>query len=69
MARFMGGREMPAVVDPSLCEGCEECLDSCPVEAITMQGEHAVVDPEECTECQACVDPCPTDAITIDEED
>ena len=59
---------MPAVVDPNLCEGCEDCVDMCPVEAISMVDGKAVVDAEECTECQACIDPCPNDAITMEDE-
>ena len=58
---------MPAVVNRDLCNACQECIDTCPVEAISMVDGKAQVDPDECTECYACVDPCPEDAITIDE--
>ena len=64
-----GGIIMPAKVDPDLCSGCEECVDTCPVEAISMEDGIALVSPDECTECQACIDPCPTDAILMVEED
>ena len=60
---------MSAVVDSQLCEGCEECVDTCPVEAIAMVDDKAIVDPDECTDCQACVDSCPTEAISMTEED
>ncbi len=60
---------MPALVDSQLCEGCEDCVDSCPVEAIEMVDEKAVVDADECTECSACLDTCTSDAISMVDED
>lgn len=60
---------MPALVDPDLCEACEDCIDTCPVEAISMKDGKAFVEPDECTECQACIDPCPTDAISMVDAD
>jgi electron transfer flavoprotein alpha subunit len=57
---------MPAVVDATLCNGCGECVDQCPIEAVTLVEGTAQVDVEECSECQACVEPCPESAITCD---
>ena len=34
---------MPAKVDAEKCTGCESCLDSCPSEAIKMDGDKAIV--------------------------
>jgi ferredoxin len=45
------------------CTGCEECIDECPAEAITLVNEIAVINVAECTECSACIDTCPTEAI------
>ena len=59
---------MPALVNRDLCNACEDCIDMCPVEAITLTDGKALVDPDECTDCYACVDPCPEDAISIDDE-
>ena len=53
-------------VNPELCVGCESCIDVCPVEAISMEGETAVIDQDVCTECETCVDECPEDAIEVD---
>ncbi|MDY0387988.1 MAG: 4Fe-4S binding protein [Methanolobus sp.] len=58
---------MPAVVDKDVCTGCELCVNSCPVEAITMSDENfAVVDADECVDCGDCVDSCPVEAITLE---
>jgi ferredoxin len=54
-------------VNAEECTGCEECVDACPAEAISMKDDVAVIDPDECTECSACVDACPAEAITEDE--
>jgi len=56
---------MPAVVDRETCTGCESCVDTCPVEAISMQDDLAVVDPETCTDCESCVEVCPVEAISM----
>lgn len=45
------------------CTGCEECIEACPAEAITMKDSIAVISAEACTECGACVDECPVEAI------
>ncbi len=57
---------MPAKVDPDTCTGCETCVDTCPVEAISMQNDLAVVDKETCTDCESCVDACPVEAISME---
>jgi len=56
---------MPAKVDPDTCTGCEACVDTCPVEAISMQDDIASVDEETCTDCESCVEVCPVEAITM----
>ena len=52
-----------AYVIPELCDGCEVCVKTCPVNAITMHGGKAKVDPFMCTGCGACVPVCPREAI------
>ncbi len=53
-------------VNKEECTGCEECVDACPADAITMADDIAVIDSKECTECSACIDACPAEAITED---
>lgn len=50
-------------VDREKCTGCEICLDSCPVEAISMIDGKATIDENRCTDCGACVQICPLGAI------
>ncbi len=50
-------------VNPEECVGCENCVEVCPVEAISMEDDVAVIDQATCTECGACISECPVDAI------
>ena len=56
---------MPAKVKQEACDGCGSCVDTCPVEAITIEGT-AKVNVDECVECGACVDACLNNAVTIE---
>lgn len=51
------------VVDKAKCNGCGNCLYSCPMNAITMSGPDAYIDPELCDGCGICVNYCPRNAI------
>jgi ferredoxin len=61
----------PAVADADLCEGCEQCLNDCPYDAIEMvAGLHpevhplrAEVQPDRCTSCGLCAGSCASLAI------
>ncbi|MEZ4484122.1 MAG: 4Fe-4S binding protein [Syntrophotaleaceae bacterium] len=41
------------------CINCGACDDSCPLGAISEQGDVRVIDADACTDCGACVDCCP----------
>ncbi|MCP4571039.1 MAG: 4Fe-4S dicluster domain-containing protein [bacterium] len=56
---------MPAIVDVAKCNGCEECVETCPTEVISMVDGHAFVNAEECIDCEACVEECPEEAISM----
>lgn len=51
------------VVDKSACIGCETCVPSCPVEAISMKDGVAEINQDTCTQCETCVSTCPVEAI------
>lgn len=53
------------VVDKDECTGCETCVETCPVEAISMKDDKAEIDQETCTQCETCVPECPVEAIKI----
>jgi ferredoxin len=56
---------MPALVDVNKCNACEECVEACPTEVISMVDGHAFVNADECIDCEACVDACPEEAISM----
>ncbi len=58
---------IPAV-DEDKCEGCEECVDVCPVEVFEMvDGKSSPVNAEECLGCESCIEVCEPGAITVEE--
>ena len=55
-------------VDESKCEGCEECVDVCPVDVYEMKdGKSSPVNAEECLGCDSCIEVCEPGAITVEE--
>ena len=46
-----------------LCDGCGICVQTCPLNAITMDGGKAKIDPFLCIGCGACIPVCPKEAI------
>lgn len=60
-----------AQVDLELCDGCQECLESCRYDAIDMvrvvetKRLKAWVDPERCCGCHLCALECPQDVIAM----
>jgi ferredoxin len=56
---------MAVSIDKKKCIGCGDCLDVCPVEALSLENEKAVVN-DECIDCGACVNTCPEGAISLD---
>ncbi|HEA68348.1 MAG TPA: 4Fe-4S dicluster domain-containing protein [Desulfobacterales bacterium] len=55
-------------VDQEKCEGCEECVDVCPVEVFEMiDGKSSPVNADECLGCESCIEVCEPGAITVEE--
>jgi ferredoxin len=59
---------MPTIVDIEKCDGCEDCIESCATDSITLVDGKAHIDPDECIDCEACIDACPNEAISMVEE-
>src|SRR5579864_8651603 len=52
------------VVDSSKCpEGCRDCADACPTNAITVEGPKLQLDLGRCLFCTDCTNACPEGAI------
>lgn len=58
---------MRIIVNRDKCAGCEECLSSCPFEAIIIKDDKAFIT-EYCNACKACLSVCPDGAIIAIEE-
>lgn len=50
------------------CIGCKLCINSCPFNAIEMDGKKAVIT-DACTSCGACEEACKFDAIVVEKEE
>ncbi len=54
-----------AFIHEELCDGCGECVEACPVDAIKMAGTLAEINSAVCKGCGSCVSSCPKDAIDL----
>ena len=55
-------------IDVDLCDGCNICTTSCPVDVLRFdETTHKayVAYPSDCHVCFLCVDDCPTGAVTV----
>jgi len=70
-AKFVAPSRFQAVIDEEACVGCEECIERCYFDALSMHenddGPKAIVDPEKCVGCGLCNVVCPSEAIHFDE--
>ena len=51
--------------DRNRCVACEQCIEQCPVSALTMADGLPEVDPEKCIACFCCQEMCPEKAIHL----
>lgn len=54
------------VVDVEKCNGCETCVNTCPVGVYEVkEGKSSAVKVDECLVCRACECQCPNGAIQV----
>lgn len=57
------------VVDSSQCpEGCRDCAEACPTDAINLEGGNFRLDLGRCLFCTECVQACPEGALRYSQE-
>jgi ferredoxin len=56
-------------VYPEECEACGDCIERCPMEALSMDADYPFVDLDRCIGCGVCVSTCPRDAIELKSKD
>jgi ferredoxin len=70
-AKFVAPSRFQAVVDEEECIGCEECIERCYFDALSMNEDDdepkAVVNTDKCVGCGLCAVVCPSDSIHFDE--
>jgi Ni,Fe-hydrogenase III small subunit/ferredoxin len=59
-ARFRG---LPAIDSARCRDGCRECAQACPTEAIRLEAGRAAIDLGRCIFCPECSEACPEGAI------
>jgi pyruvate formate lyase activating enzyme len=47
------------------CIGCDTCLETCDVNALSRQDGRLLIDRETCTGCGSCTNACPTTALEM----
>ena len=57
-----------ATVDEEECTGCEACVESCQMDAITIEDDTAQVNLDNCIGCGLCVTACDFEAISMAEK-
>ncbi len=58
---------MPAIIDPDVCIGCNKCVEICPIDVYIpnpKKGDPPIIlHAEECWYCGSCANDCPTGAL------
>ena len=61
----MKNRTVTTTIDQNKCIGCELCVQVCPSQTISMQGDKAAVTGDQSLNCGHCAAACPVDAIRV----
>src|SRR6185503_14800323 len=63
--RFRGAPKLDATRCP---DGCRECIEACPTDALSKAGGALALDMGRCLFCTDCQDACPSGAIALTQE-
>lgn len=68
VVNFLSGERMiepnkAYLAHPDICDGCGECVDVCPENAIRLVDEKPVINDIMCSGCGACIPACPKNAL------
>ncbi len=55
-------------INQDKCSGCELCINSCPVSAISKKNDIVEINMEKCIRCGKCHSVCPQEAVRHDSE-
>jgi electron transport complex protein RnfB len=61
----VGRSDYFAKVDEELCTGCEECVERCNFNAISVEDDKAAINRDFCMGCGLCVSSCSTEALSL----
>lgn len=53
------------VIDQLSCNGCGNCVETCPDNGVYLENGRAHINESECTVCAMCIPDCPKDAISL----
>jgi len=55
-----------ASLDEEVCSGCGDCVEICPMDALTMEDDVVALDSNRCIGCGLCASVCPTGALRLE---
>jgi ferredoxin len=58
-----------SLLDAGDCDACGVCVERCPMDAITQDGDFVNIDPRRCIGCGVCLSTCPRNAISLEERE
>jgi uncharacterized Fe-S center protein len=58
--------DVAPIIFPKKCIGCGECVNICPVDALTLVDGKSSLDKNKCIGCASCMAVCPTMALFVD---